>query len=86
MNELDVKSPTTGSILVTERSSLSVLKEFVEKQSVLLDIQESHFIAASDEIIRQLKAADLRIDESQQDIESLKSQTRSMLLELQASK
>jgi hypothetical protein len=82
VNELEIKSQ---SMLVTERGSLSILKEFLEKQEALLDIQEANFIAASDEIFRELKVANIRIDESQHGIDYLKSQTRTMLSELQAS-
>ena len=82
MNELEIKSQ---AVLITERGSLSILKEFLEKQEALLDIQEANFIAASDEIFRELKVANSRIDESQHGIDYLKSQTRTMLSELQAS-
>ncbi len=86
VNELEVTSPASAATLVTERGSLSILKEFVEKQSALLDLQESKFIAASDEIIQALKAADRHIDSSQQEIDRLKSQTRMMLTQLEAVK
>jgi hypothetical protein len=85
MNELEVKFSTSTVKTVTERGSLSILKEFVEKQEALLDIQESNFIAVSDEIIRELKVADSGINESQQEIDHLRLQTRSMLSEIWAS-
>jgi hypothetical protein len=72
-------------LIVMERGLLSILKEFLQKQESLLDVQESHFIAASDEIIRELKAADRQIDESQQEIYLLRLQTRTMLSEIRAS-
>jgi hypothetical protein len=85
MNDLEAKSSESTTSIVTDRGSLSILKEFLQKQESLLDIQESHFIAASDEILRELKAADLRIDESQQEIDVLRAQTRTMLSEIRAS-
>jgi hypothetical protein len=85
MNELEVKFSASTVKTVTERGSLSILKEFVEKQEALLDIQESNFIAVSDEIIRELKVADSGINESQQEIDRLRLQTRSMLSEIWAS-
>jgi predicted CopG family antitoxin len=85
MNELEVKFSNSTFKTATERGSLSILREFVEKQEALLDIQESHFIAVSDEIIRELKAADREINKSQQEIDSLRVQTRSMLSEIWAS-
>jgi hypothetical protein len=85
MNDLEAKSSESTTSIVTDRGSLSILKEFLQKQESLLDIQESHFIAASDEILRELKAADRRIDESQQEIDVLRAQTRTMLSEIRAS-
>jgi hypothetical protein len=85
MNDLEAKSSESATSIVTDRGSLSILKEFLQKQESLLDIQESHFIAASDEILRELKAADHRIDESQQEIDVLRAQTRIMLSEIRAS-
>jgi hypothetical protein len=85
MNDLEAKSSESATSIVTDRGSLSILKEFLQKQESLLDIQESHFIAASDEILRELKAADHRIDESQQEIDVLRAQTRTMLSEIRAS-
>jgi hypothetical protein len=85
MNDLEAKSSESATSIVTDRGSLSILKEFLQKQESLLDIQESHFIAASDEILRELKAADRRIDESQQEIDVLRAQTRTMLSEIRAS-
>jgi hypothetical protein len=71
--------------IILDKGSLSILKEFLQKQEALLDIQESSFIAASDGIIRELKAADRQIDESQQEIDLLRMQTRTMLVEIRAS-
>jgi hypothetical protein len=85
MNELEVKFPASMLKNRTERDSLSILKGFIEKQEALLDAQESQFVAVSDEIIRELKAADYRIEKSQHEIDSLKLQTRLMLSEIQAS-
>jgi hypothetical protein len=85
MNDLEAKSSESTTSIVTDRGSLSILKEFLQKQESLLDIQESYFIAASDEILRELKAADRRIDESQQEIDVLRAQTRTMLSEIRAS-
>jgi hypothetical protein len=85
MNDLETKFSDSAMLIVTDRGSLSILKGFLQKQESLLDIQESHFIAASDEIIRELKAADRRIDESQQEIDVLREQTRTMLSEIRAS-
>jgi predicted CopG family antitoxin len=85
MNDLETKFSDSAMSIVTDRGSLSILKEFLKKQEALLDVQESYFIAASDEIIRELKAADRRIDESQQEIALLRTQTRSMLSEIWAS-
>jgi hypothetical protein len=85
MNDLETKFSDSAMSIVTDRGSLSILKEFLQKQEALLDVQESYFIAASDEIIRELKAADRRIDESQQEIALLRTQTRTMLSEIRAS-
>jgi hypothetical protein len=85
MNDLETKFSDSATSIVTDRGSLSILKEFLQKQESLLDIQESHFIAASDEIIRELKAADRQIGESQQEIDLLRAQTRTMLSEIRAS-
>jgi hypothetical protein len=85
MNDLETKFSNSAMLIVTDRGSLSILKGFLQKQESLLDIQESHFIAASDEIIRELKAADRRIDESQQEIDVLREQTRTILSEIRAS-
>jgi hypothetical protein len=83
MHELDIKSPTSD-VTMTERGSLSMLREFLEKQEELLGIQESSFRAAADRIIQELKTADRGIYASQQEIDSLRAQTRTMLSEIRA--
>ena len=83
MHELDIKSPTSD-VAMTERGSLSMLREFLEKQEELLGIQESSFRAAADRIIQELKTADRGIYASQQEIDSLRTQMRTMLSEIRA--
>jgi hypothetical protein len=83
MHELDIKSPNLD-IALTERGSLSILKEFLVKQEEILGVQEAHFRAAADLIIQELKTADRGINESQQEIGSLRAQTRTMLSEIRA--
>ena len=83
MHELDIKSPNLD-ITLTERGSLSILKEFLVKQEELLGVQEAHFRAAAALIIQELKTADRGIIESQQEIGSLRAQTRTMLSEIRA--
>lgn len=85
MDDLEAKFSDSAMSIFTDRGSLLILKEFLQKQESLLHVQESHFIAASDEIIQEWKAADREINESQQEIDLLRAQTRTMLLEVRAS-